>query len=231
MALINDFLSLIYPRHCEACGNLLFKHETHICNYCKLNLPKTNYHKNTSSELADTFAGRIPLAQALSLYRFEKSGKVQKLLHAIKYLNQKELAEFLGKLYAEDLIKSNCLEEIDVILPIPLHKDKFKLRGYNQSEYFAKGLAKGLLKSVDTQSLIRMVETATQTKKRKYQRWENVEGIFKLVDKNSLVNKHVLLVDDVITTGATLEAAWQAIKDVQGIKISIASIAFAGNKI
>jgi len=227
MTLINDFLSLIYPRHCEACSNNLFKHEYFICNYCKLNLPRSNYHKNTDNELSGVFAGRIPFTHVLSYYVFEKSGRIQKLLHAIKYQNQKELAEFLGKKYAEELLKDNVLNGIDVIIPIPLHKNKLRLRGFNQSEWFARGLSAGLNIRSDSEVLLRKAETSTQTKKRKYARWENVEGIFELSDPEHLMNKHVLIIDDVITTGATIEAAWQCFKDVEGIKFSVAAIAFA----
>lgn len=229
MALINDFLSLIYPRHCEACSNTLFRHETFMCTYCKLNLPKSNYHHNALSdtELARVFTARVPLKNALCFYLYEKSGKIQKLLHAIKYQNQKELAEFIGTIYGEELHKSGVMDDLDLIIPIPLHKNKLKLRGYNQSEWFAKGLSKSLNTSLDPQLFERISDTATQTKKKKYQRWENVEGIFKLNNTEKLINKHVLLVDDVITTGATIEAAWLALKDVEGITLSAASIAFA----
>lgn len=231
MTLINDFMSLIYPRHCEACANGLFKHETYICNHCKLNLPKSNYHINEHNELSQTFAGRVPLSNELCFYLFEKSGKVQKLLHAIKYQDQKELAQFIGNLYAQELAKTKIKDEVDVIIPIPLHKKKLKQRGYNQSEWFAMGLATGLEKPLDIHSFERAHETSTQTKKKKYQRWENVEGIFKVNEQSTFVNKHVLLVDDVITTGATIEAAWLALKDIDGIKISVASIAFAARKL
>jgi ComF family protein len=227
MALINDFLSLIYPRSCEACNNRLFAHEFFLCNHCKLNLPKSNYHKNNDSELSRTFYGRVPMVTAASYYLYEKSGKTQRLLRAIKYEEQKELAEHLGLLYGKELTKDEGFKEVDLILPIPLHKNKLKLRGFNQSEWFAKGLAKSLDKTLDITSLERSVDTATQTRKRKFQRWENVEGIFKLSANAVLANKHVLLVDDVVTTGATIEACWQTLKHVPGIKISLASIAFA----
>lgn len=227
MALINDFLSLIYPVHCEACSENLFGHEAFLCNYCRLNLPKSNYHRQPANSLEQVFAGRVPMVNALPFYLFEKSGKVQKLLHAVKYQDQKELGEHLGSLYAADLVKDAQLSDIDTVIPIPLHKKKLRTRGYNQSEWFAKGLAQGLSKELDIISLERIVETATQTRKKKYERWENVENIFHLKHPQNLVNKHVLLVDDVITTGATIEAAWQALKNVEGIKISVASIAFA----
>jgi len=227
MALINDFLSLIYPRHCEACSDNLFKHEDFICNYCRLNLPKNNYHLDKDNGLVRMLSGRVPLVYGLSLYLFEKSGKVQKLLHAIKYQQQKELAEFLGQIYADDLKTAGCLNDVDVIIPIPLHKNKLKLRGFNQSEWYARGLSQHLNKDLDLVSLVRTKETSTQTKKKKFERWENVEGMFNLIKTDTLVNKHVLLVDDVITTGATIEAAWQALKEISGVKVSMASIAFA----
>ena len=141
------------------------------------------------------------------------------------------MAQFIGELYALDLKNVKTLDDIDVIIPIPLHPKKLKSRGFNQSEWFAKGLAKILEKPLDLNSFERVHETSTQTKKKKYQRWENVEGIFNLKDKKALINKHLLLVDDVITTGATIEAAWMALKDVEGIKVSVASIAFAARKL
>jgi len=126
MTLINDFMSLIYPRHCEACVNSLFKHETYICTHCRLNLPKSNYHKNTENELSRTFSGRVPVENNFCFYVFEKSGKVQRLLHAIKYQDQKELAKYIGNLYAQDLKKENTIDTVDIIIPIPLHKKKTK---------------------------------------------------------------------------------------------------------
>jgi ComF family protein len=172
-------------------------------------------------------AGRVPYLNALSFYVFEKSGRVQKLLHSIKYQGQKDLATHLGKIYAEDLLNENVNNDFDVVVPVPLHSSKLRQRGFNQSEYFARGLAEGLNKNLDTEKMIRKVATKTQTRKKKFERWENVEGIFELKDKEFFRNRHVLLVDDVITTGATVEAAWQCLKDVEEIKISVASIAFA----
>lgn len=229
MALINDFLSLIYPVRCEACGNTLFAHERFVCNHCLLNLPKSNFHQDPENKLFQLFSGRVPLDWAGAFYFFEKSGKVQNLLHAIKYQDQKELAEHLGELYAADLVKDKQLENVDILVPVPLHKKKLKARGFNQSEHYAIGLAKALKKDMNSDALRRIKETTTQTRKKKYERWENVEGIFNVPDNSALANKHVLLVDDVITTGATIEAAWLALKDITGIKISVASIAFAIN--
>ncbi|MGZ4089152.1 MAG: ComF family protein [Bacteroidia bacterium] len=231
MTLIYDFMSLIYPRRCEACSNLLFKHETFICNFCSVNLPKSNYHKYPGNELEQVFAGRIPFEGVYSFYVFEKSGKVQRLLHHIKYQEQKELAVFLGTQYTKELLKDNFGFNFDVIIPIPLHENKLKQRGYNQSECFAKGLSQAGKVTLDTNSMIRVTETATQTRRKKYARWENVEGIFQLTSDEHLKGKHILIVDDVITTGATIEAAWEALKNVEGIKVSVAAIAFAARRL
>lgn len=230
MPVINDFLSLIYPRHCEACSRNLYRHERYICNHCRLNLPKSNYHRQAASPLYMTFAGRVPLIMACSYLLYEKSGKVQKLLHAIKYQQQRDLAVYLGKLYAEDLYTAKTFAGIDLILPVPLHKNKLKSRGFNQSEYFAKGLAEGLNKHISTTHLQRVIDTGTQTRKKKYERWENVDGIFQVQEATQLYGKHILLVDDVVTTGATIEASWQALKSVEDIKVSLVSLAFANKQ-
>jgi ComF family protein len=227
MTVINDFLSLIYPRTCEACGRSLFRHENYLCNHCRLNLPKSHYHRQAETPLSSTFYGRVPLLHACCFYLYEKSGRVQKMLHAIKYQDQKELAKFIGNLYAEELKADHAIEEVDVIVPIPLHRKKLKSRGFNQSEWFAKGLSEGLGKEIESTKLQRVIDTKTQTRKKKYERWENVEGIFELNEPETFYGKHVLLVDDVITTGATIEAAWMALKKVEGLKLSVASIAFA----
>lgn len=172
-------------------------------------------------------AGRIPVQNTSACWLFEKNGKVQNILHSIKYENNKELAFFSGALYAEELKQDQAFSTCTLILPIPLHEKKLKQRGFNQSELFAKGLSKGLNIPVNSDLLTRVKETATQTRKKKFERWENVEGIFELKSKAPLINQHILLVDDVITTGATLEAAWSCLKEIDGIQISIASIAFA----
>ena len=227
MTLINDFLSLIYPRYCEACGSNLYKHEDLICNQCIITLPHSNYHLLSVNEINLLFAGRVPLVHALCIFNFEKSGRVQKLIHALKYQNQMGLGIWLGNYYANLLKAKSILDDVDLLIPIPLHKYKLKQRGYNQSECFAKGLSEVFERPMLNNCILRFSETSTQTKKKKFERWQNVEGVFKINNPSILENKHVLLVDDVITTGATIDATWQAIKDIEGIKISVISIAFA----
>lgn len=227
MTLINDFMSLIYPRYCEACEALLYKHERIICNKCVLSLPKSNFHTSPKNPILMALGARVPLKRATSLYLFEKAGKVQSLLHSLKYEGQQDIGVLLGETLYENLKQSTFFSGVDVIIPVPLHKNKQALRGYNQSECFAKGIANKSGAALDVSTLIRQNETSTQTNKRKYERWENVKDVFVITDKEILKNKHVLLVDDVMTTGATVEGVWQALKDIEGISVSLATIAYA----
>lgn len=225
--MLNDFLALIYPRNCVACSNSLYKHEEQICNYCYLNLPKTNFHKGHQNPVASLFYGRVNLEFASAFYLFQKKGSIQKVLHAIKYKNNKDLAVLFGQWYAEDLKEHELIKQVEAVIPVPLHVKKLQQRGYNQSEEFANGLAKGFDASVNTTVLKRKEFTSTQTKKSKYERWENVEDKFDLNNPDELKHKHVILVDDVITTGATIEACCQTLQQIEGIKISVLCIAYA----
>lgn len=225
--MLSDFISLIYPRNCVACGNSLFKHEDQICNYCYLNLPKSNFHLLQKNPVEALFYGRTPIAFASSFYVFQKKGNIQKILHSIKYKSNKELANLVGEWYAKDLQTHEVLRDVTMVIPVPLHAKKLKQRGYNQSEEFAKGLAKGLQINLDTTSLKRNEYTSTQTKKSKYERWENVEDVFEVTNKDALKNQHIIIVDDVITTGATIEACCAKLQEIEGIKISVLSIAYA----
>lgn len=220
-------MSLIYPRSCEACETLLYKHEEMICNSCLMGLPKGNFHKNKNNVILQILGGRVPIVSATCLYVFEKGGKVQRLLHAVKYEGKQNLAIMMGELLGDELKEVEGFCNADLIIPIPLHVNKLKKRGFNQSEVFSKGLSKTLNIEVDANNLFRQTDTSTQTRKRKYERWENVKDVFELKNKTTLKNKHIVLVDDVITTGATIEAAWQALKEVEGIRVSLATIAFA----
>lgn len=225
--MLQDFISLIYPRNCVACGNSLFKHEEALCNYCYLNLPKTNFHLQPNNVIKNLFYGRVDIETAGSFYLFSKKGSIQKILHAIKYKGHKDLAVLVGKWYAKDLLSDPSVSQSACIIPVPLHPLKLKQRGYNQSEEFAKGLADGLHIPANTGLLRRMQNTSTQTRKNKFERWENVEDVFEVSDTESFKNSSVILVDDVITTGATIEACCQALQQIEGIKIHVLSIAYA----
>lgn len=225
--MLSDFIALIYPRNCVACGNSLFKHEEQLCNYCYLNLPKSNFHLLEKNPVEALFYGRTPITFASSFYLFHKKGSVQKVLHHIKYKGNPELATLVGEWYGKDLQSHEALKNAFTIIPVPLHSKKMKQRGYNQSEAFAKGLSKQLNISLNTTCLKRSEYTSTQTKKTAYERWENVEDVFELYQVDSLKNKHIILVDDVITTGSTIEACCKKLQEIEGIKISVLSIAYA----
>lgn len=226
-SLLEDFLNLIYPRTCAACGNTLFRHEEVICSHCIIHLPKTFYHKDSKNPLLSLFWGKIPIEMVSSFYFFNKGNKVQNLIHQLKYKNRPEIGVYIGNRYGVYLKNSDLFSSIDLIIPVPLHHTKEKIRGYNQAEMFAKGLSQSMNIPYDTTSFIRNLVTETQTRKSKLERWENVKNKFKAEDSEKLKNQHLLLVDDVITTGSTLEACAQVLLAQEGVKISMASIAAA----
>ncbi len=224
---IGDFISLLFPRVCTACGNTLIRNEDILCTFCLYELPRTNYHLMKECPLDFTFRGRVRLERTAALYTFHKKGKVQHLIHQLKYNGRKDVGVYLGKLLGSDLLRSGLYQDVVKVIPVPLHHIKLRKRGYNQSEQFAIGISEAMHIEMDTSSLIRTINTDTQTKKTRLARWENVKDIFKVTTPEALTDKHILLVDDVITTGATLESAAKALLQVEGVKISIACIGHA----
>ncbi len=229
MSYFQDFISLFYPDNCLACGNNLFKSERILCTSCLFHLPKTNYHFEKDNPISKIFWGRTEIEIASAFYFFVKASKLQHLIHQLKYKGKKEIGVFIGEIYGEELVKSEFYKNIDLIIPVPLHPKKEKLRGYNQSEVFARGLSASMNIPVDTLTLIRTYASETQTKKTRFKRWENVKEIFEIRDAEKIENKHILLVDDVITTGATLESCANMLNKISGVKISIAGIAIASH--
>jgi ComF family protein len=224
---LTDFFNLLFPDLCVVCGENLLKNEQHICFSCLYAIPKTNYHLLADNPIEKRFWGKIPIFRGTAFFFFQKGSPFQKLLHALKYKGNKEIGEVLGKYAAADLLDSVDFASVDVIVPVPLHPKRYKKRGYNQSECIAKGLSTILGKPQDTTTLHRVRENTTQTKKSVYERFENTEGIFELLDKNTFSGKHILLVDDVLTTGSTLEACIQVLLLSEDIKISIFTLAAA----
>lgn len=227
MSLWQDFISLIYPRSCICCDNLLLKSEEFICNQCFINLPQSKFESDNESELDKLFYGRVPIQKAGAFLLFEKSGMVQKILHSIKYKGNKQLAVRAGQWYGGKLREHPEFAKADCIIPVPLHAKKLKQRGFNQSEEFANGISSALGIPVIKDCLVRTEYTGTQTKKSKADRWENVKDKFELLRPEQVSNKTVLLVDDVITTGATLDACYQALSKAEGINVSVVSLAYA----
>lgn len=222
---LEDLLSMVFPEICNACGKPLYKHENLICNYCKVKLPYTNFHLQTENPVEKIFWGRIPIEKAGAFLYFHKGNRVQQLMHRFKYKGKKEIGELIGSLYGNELLKSNFFSDADVIIPVPLHPEKQKKRGYNQSECFANGLSVALNIPSQTNILTRAFASSTQTKKNRFERWKNVETIFKIQNVESILNKHIVLVDDVITTGATVEACANTLMKASPKKISFLALA------
>jgi ComF family protein len=226
--ILRDFLDFIFPKICVSCEKERLSEEKYLCISCMVNLPKTESHSLVYDSLKLKFFGKIPVQEVYAFLNFTKTSIVQNILYAIKYKNKPELAEILGKWYSVDLKSIKIDSKVDIIVPVPMFIDKQKQRGYNQAEEFAKGLAYGLELNVDTQSLKKIKATVSQTKTGgRLARFKNASGVFKVENNDNIEGKSVLLVDDVLTSGATLEVAAQALLDAGCKEIYIAVIAVA----
>lgn len=226
---MNDFFSLVYPRICTCCGNSLWKGEEVICTLCEYHLPKTWYHMEHDNPVSRIFWGRAPVENAASFLHFNKGNQVQHLIHHLKYKERKDIGVWFGSVYGTFLKNSPFFRTAEAVIPVPLHRKRLLSRGFNQSEQFGLGLAASMNIPLEGKTLFRTGLSETQTRKGRYKRWENVTGIFEAQDPGKLSGKHLLLVDDVITTGATLEACVHALRSIPDARISIATIATTGN--
>ena len=225
--LLRDFVSLIFPSYCLACEASLVKGESLVCSRCMLQMPQTNYHLDHDNPLKNRLACRLPVRLAMAMFKFSKSGRVQSLLHALKYRNEPALGVMLGNVYGDRLLTGNLKNAFDLIIPIPLHASRKRKRGYNQSAKFAEGLSQKLGIQFSDDLMERKVKTTTQTRKTKLKRWQNVMDVFHVNDREQLAGKNILLVDDVVTTGSTIEACGNYIIDAECASLSIACIAEA----
>ena len=226
--IFGDFISLFFPKYCLGCDNALVKGETMICTLCMLEMPQTDYHKHRENPLSNRLSYRIPVQHAMALFKFSKSGRVQQLLHQLKYRNHPEIGVTLGQFYGEKMKnESDVRSHVDLIIPIPLHPARKRKRGYNQSAKFAEGLSERLEIPFTDELLERRIKTETQTRKTKLNRWENISGVFGAKIPGPIDGKKILLVDDVITTGSTLEACAQVLIDQGCQQLHIACIAEA----
>lgn len=225
--ILDDFVSLFFPRFCVACYGALAKGEDFVCTKCMLDLPRSNYHLHQDNPFYVKLSGRLPVRYVMSFFKFVKAGKVQRVLHVLKYKNKPELGRMLGRVYGTELLNSGFKDEFDLVIPVPLHSTKKRRRGYNQSEEFGIGLAEVFQIPCRDEYLVRTTKTDTQTKRSKLKRWENVKSVFEVTKPDIISGKRILLVDDVVTTGATLEAAGQALLNAHCKELSIACIAAA----
>lgn len=220
-------LHLFYPQLCASCNRPLSRDEKTLCLFCILKLPRTNFHVHRENKASAIFIGRLPIVHATSFVYFTKDGMVQDLLHSFKYEGKQELGRLFGMLLATELKECDWIKDIDAIVPVPLHKRKERQRGFNQAVLFADGIAKILNIPVLNDSVVRTKFTESQTTKNRIERIENVTDAFSVKDIKSMKEKHLLLVDDVLTTGATIESCALELLKVEGVKISIATIALA----
>jgi ComF family protein len=223
----SNLVNLFYPNLCLLCNSPLVDDERFICLFCHCNIPKTNYHTHKANPARNLFAGYTQLNEATAFLFFEKEGITQKLIHSLKYYGNKALAAYLGQTAAHELKKEGVYASIDTIIPIPLHPKKEKRRGYNQSEWIAQGIASVYGCTIDKKRLKRIADTQSQTLKTIYDRHVNVENIFELTDPEYFYGKHILLIDDVLTTGATVSSCIEALLCVPDIKISIFALSIA----
>ena len=222
----SDFFYLFSPELCAACSEPLRHGENILCTMCEVTLPQTHFHEQTDNPLERHFWGRMQLARAAALYFFKKGSRVQHLLHQLKYNGRKEVGFRIGQWYGYKLREREEFTSIDLVVPVPLHPKKQAKRGYNQSDFFAEGISSVLKAEWNPRMVRRTKATETQTRKSRTDRWLNVNEIFEPLNPKVVEGKHVLLVDDVVTTGATLEACGQSLID-SGAKLSVATIACA----
>lgn len=224
-----SFVRLIYPCRCAMCGRVLEEGEEIICMKCNMNMPRTNFHHWTDNPVERMFFGKVRLERASSFLYYRKGSDVRNLLYKVKYKGYEELGVKMGRLIAAELSECGFFGGMDVIVPVPLHPDRLKLRGYNQSELIARGISEITGIPVDASSVLRIRPTETQTHKSVHERWENVNGIFCLHSPERFAGKHVLIIDDVLTTGATTTACADAFGEAEGVRISVLTMAVAGS--
>ncbi|WP_111707356.1 ComF family protein [Lutibacter citreus] len=226
MKILSDLLYLFYPEICLCCKNQLTTNEKYVCIECRHDLPVTNFTNENNNLIEKIFYGREEVIDGTSLFYFLKKGKIQHLIHELKYNKQQQVGEFIGNWLADEIIESDRFKSIDCIIPVPLHKKKFRSRGYNQVTTFGKCLSLKLNIPFYENILIKTSATKTQTKKNRFSRWKNAEHLFTLKNAELLEAKHILLIDDIITTGATLESCAKTLKGAKNIKLSIATMAY-----
>lgn len=225
--LFEDFISLLFPRLCYGCGNHLMRNENLICTECHIAIPRTNHHNEEDNPVARLFWGRCMITRAAAFSYYNKGSRIRKLIHCLKYKDIRELGPELGSIYGHILKSSDFVNGIDMIVPVPLHPSRKRSRGYNQSELIATGLSSATGISIEKKTLVRSLKSQTQTKRSRFDRWTNVEGIFSIKDPDVFRNRHILLVDDVITTGSTIEACASELLKIEGVKVSVAALAYA----
>ena len=222
----NSILHILFPHVCDGCGSDIIDEESSLCMKCIAEMPETNFHLHSGNPVEKIFWGRLPIVGATAQYYFIKESSMQHLLHQLKYKGNKELGKQLGRLMGYDLQKTDRFDKVDFLLPLPLFPSKEKRRGYNQATILCEGIAEVMNVEILRDVITRTQFTETQTRKGRIERWQNMEGKFELVKPEKIQGKNILLVDDVITTGATLEACGHELLQASP-KLSIAALCYA----
>lgn len=225
--MFQNLTNLFYPHLCTGCRQPLKNAEHAVCTACLFHLPYTGFFHQHDNPVARMFWGRIPIKHATALLNFEKGNIVQNLLHELKYNGRNDTGECLGAEMAKSIGSCEWLKDVTALVPVPLHPRKIKIRGYNQSEVIAAAINQALNIPLYPNALTRNAFTQTQTQKKKFSRWENMQNVFELREPWKLENQHVLIIDDVITTGATIEACATKLQEIKGAQISVAALAWA----
>ena len=219
----DSFLHLLFPHICSGCGSDLLSEESMLCLRCVDAMPETNFELHANNPVEKDFWGRLPLVNATAQFYFTKESLMQHLMHQFKYKGNKELGLQLGRMMGDQLKRSTRFN-VDALIPLPLFPAKEKRRGFNQATLLCEGIAENMNIPVLDKVIIRPQHTETQTKKGRIERWKNMEGKFVLVKPKAIYNKHVLLIDDVVTTGATLEACGNELLKAENVRLSIATL-------
>ncbi len=222
----DSFLHLLFPHVCSGCGNDILGKESVLCMRCIDAMPETNFELHPNNPVEKKFWGRLPIQHATAQYYFTRESLMQRLMAQFKYKGNKELGFQLGRMMGESLKKSKRFD-IDALIPLPLFPVKEKKRGYNQATVLCEGIAESMQVPIFKDVIIRSQHTDTQTKKGRIERWQNMEGKFVLIKPGAINNKTVLLIDDVVTTGATLEACGMELLKAENVKLSIAALCYA----
>lgn len=224
---IDALLNLLFPRSCVVCGGCLVKGEETVCTMCNSRMPRTNYHLQPDNEIEQRFWGKAEIERATSYFFYNKGSDYRHILFKLKYNGYKELGEVMGRYMANELLASDFFKGVDVVIPVPLHSKRKKVRGYNQSEWIALGISRATGIPMDLNTLVRSVSNNTQTRKSVFDRWDNVKDVFQVTSPEKIQGKHILLVDDVLTTGATLVSCATKLLESSDVKISIITLAVA----
>ena len=223
---LNDFAHLFFPHTCEGCGTDTLENDTLLCAACLLQLPETGFISVPDNPVEKIFYGRIKVEAAGSAFYFNQDSLMQHLIKELKYRGNKEVGFYLGKLLGYQLAQTERFNNIDAIIALPLNARKEKKRGYNQAAAIAEGITEIWQKPVLTNSVERKIFTETQTHKDRISRWQSMKDVFAVTNAAALSNKHILLIDDIVTTGATLEACGEKILQIPGAKLSIITVAY-----